>query len=157
MRNEFWKHQTEALLLWPLAIVISTSMIIVGIILMCLIDLGAGGLVFCGTILLILALSILFSNNKILTKIEFSESGILLKRLNKKILFVNWDEINEVTTTPFSRPITYLSFVSDKVKIDVELTKKMYDTIMTLCPNIYVKTQINNIERFKCFHKDGRK
>lgn len=156
MRNEFWKHQTEALLLWPLAIVISTSMIVVGIILMCLIDLGAGGLVFCGTILLILALSILFSNNKILTKIEFSESGILLKRLNKKILFVNWDEINEVTTTPFSRPITYL-FVSDKVKIDVELTKKMYDTIMTLCPNIYVKTQINNIERFKCFHKDGRK
>lgn len=153
MKVEFWKHQTEVLLIWPFAIIISALFTIIGLILMFVIDTSLGGMAFCGAICLILALAGIFANNRVLSKVKYSDSGILLKRFKKEILFLTWDEINEVTTTPVSRSITYLSFVSNKGKIDVELTKKMYEAIMKLCPNINVKTQINDIERFKGFHK----
>lgn len=158
MKKEFWVHEMSILFYWPLMITISSILIIVGII-MTIKFTFCWPILISGIFILILCLYAIFIKKEPLSKVEFSEDSIILKRFNKKIEIINWSDITEVKTisySPFARNANYLSFVSGNKHIEIVLTKKKYQTIMILCPNQNIKNQINNIDSFKWFHKDKK-
>lgn len=137
-------------------ILISIILIIIGIILSIIRSSGYSGMIFCGLIPLLAMICILTFNKGLLSKIIYSENGIIWKRFKKNIMFISWEEITEIKNTPISMYSSYLSFISNNKQIDVELTKKMYDAIMFICPP-NIKLQINDLEAFKCFHRNKNK
>ncbi len=153
MKFEFWKHETEILFICPLMITLSSMCILVGIFLTIIISKIYWFIILLGIFCLILCIGVIFLQKKTLTKVVFTEKEIILKRLNKELTSISWSQITKVKDTPYSRAISYLTFLTDKNQIDVVLTKKMYETIMLLCPYQDIKNQINNIECFRWFHK----
>ncbi|MBQ8522208.1 MAG: hypothetical protein IJ458_00915 [Clostridia bacterium] len=108
-------------------------------------------------VMLLLNTYAVFFEAKILYKVFFSNKGIRVKRLKKELLFINWEDITEVKATPYARGDSYLSFMIVNNQLDVDLTKKMYDTIMILCPYTGIKTMINNLPQFKWYHREKKK
>ncbi len=152
MKVEFWKHQSEILIAWPFFIVCSLVLIILGIILMITQSIGYFGMSLSGIIIFLPSVIYIFVNPKVLSKVEYSETGIVWKRFKKIILSMNWSDINSIRRVPVSPYMINLAFVSNNDEIVVEMTKKMCKTIMILCPEPFVKTQINEIEEYKCYH-----
>ncbi len=152
MKVIFWKHQSEILIALPFFLGCSLILIILGTILMIIQSLGFLGMLIFGIVMLFFSLIYGFVNPKIFSKVEYSENGIVCKRFNKILSSITWKDINSIRKIPLSRSMVNIAFVSNNDEIIVELTKKMYDTIMILCPEPYVKTQINEIEEFKWFH-----
>lgn len=108
-------------------------------------------------IMFIVSISILFFQKRFLSKVTFSNEGIEWTWLKKKILFINWSEISDIKEKPFSRVASYLSFIVGNQCIDVDLNKKMYNTIMIICPDYNIKKTINNIYCFKYLHREDDK
>lgn len=153
---EFWRHRSEIIIFWPFVFIFSFTFIISGIVLMIIKDLGFAGMILAGIIPLIISFILIISDTKLLSKIIISDKGIEWKKFKKQILFIDWHEIIEIKTTPISPTARYLSFVSNKGKIDLELTKKIYNTIMIVCPDSNVKMQINDLKDFKYLHKNNK-
>ncbi|HJD05862.1 MAG TPA: hypothetical protein IAB72_03180 [Candidatus Onthoplasma faecipullorum] len=81
-----------------------------------------------------------------------------MKRLNKLLFSVDWTEITDVNAnTPYNRYSKYLTFIAGDKRIDLVLTKKMYNSIMAICPYQIIKNEINRLEQFKWFHKNENK
>ena len=156
MKKEFWVHEMSILFYWPLMIIISSILIIVGIV-MTIKFTFCWPILATGLFILILCLYAIFIQKEPLSKVEFSEESIILKRFNKELQIIKWSNITEIKTisySPFARNANYLSFISGNKHIEIVLTKKKYQTIMILCPYENIKNQINNIDSFKWFHKN---
>ena len=70
---------------------------------------------------------------------------------------MKWSDIIDVKGYPYSnKGAYYMSFISKNDQIEFEPTKKMYDTIIELCPSPNLKYEINNIEYFKGFHRNKK-
>ncbi len=154
MKIEFWKHETELFIGW-ISLMILSSILFIGGIILSIKDIDIyWPVLLSGTIMLIISFCSLFFEKRTLSKVIFSEEGIEWKWLNKKIAFINWDDVIDVVPTPHGRGEFDLTFVSNKCNIDLGLTKKMYKAIMQICPNPNLKMIINNIDCFKYFHRD---
>jgi hypothetical protein len=149
----FWKHLPLIIYLVPVVLIFSISLIIAGIVNYETLGL----LIIFGAIILILFIGLMLIDKRILSKVIISEKGISWIWLNKKIIYFNWDEISDIKITPYSRTSCYLTFVIGEQQINIDLTKKMYNTIMDVCPIPNIKMLINNIEKFKCFHRKDYK
>lgn len=149
----FWKHLPLIIYLVPVVLIFSISLIIAGIVNYETLGL----LIIFGAIILILFIGLMLIDKRILSKVIISEKGISWIWLNKKIIYFNWDEISDIKLTPYSRTSSYLTFVIMEKQINVDLTKKMYNAIMNFCPIPNIKMLINNIEKFKCFHRKDYK
>ena len=79
-----------------------------------------------------------------------SEEGIETKWFKRQIALIHWDEITAVKTTPKGRSWN-LSFFSNNNKIEIQPTKKIFNSIMELCINQNVKNQIQNDIHLKWF------
>ena len=154
MRIKFWKNKYALCIFLPFISSASVIWIITGICLMILKSPGYGGMIVGGAFPLIIIMLCVIFDQRLSSKVIYSDEGIEWERFKKKILFLKWEEITEVKTTPISMYSCYLSFVSDKGQIDVELTKKMYDAIMYICPEPNIKIQINELQAYKWYHRE---
>lgn len=153
MRIKFWKNKYALCIFLPFFTLASAILIITGICLMIFKSPGYGGMIIGGVFPLTIIIFCVIFDSRLSSKVIYSDEGIEWERFKKKILFLKWEEITEVKTTPISMYSCYLSFVSDKGQIDVELTKKMYDAIMYICPEPNIKMQINELQSYKWYHR----
>lgn len=153
MKLTFWKHKYELFIGIISLVIISLSFLIAGIVLI-IKNHYYWPILILGLISLILTFYILFFQKRVLSKITFSDNGIEWSWLNKRILFINWNDITNIKSSPRGRGAEDLSIISYNDRIDISLTRKMYDAIMILCPYQNIKNQINNIDSFKWFHKN---
>ena len=155
MKKEFWAHQFGVLFIIPLATISSVSFLIFGIV-MTTKELGYWSIIAMGVLLTSLCIYTIFFQKKTLCKVIFSEEEIILKRLNKIITIMKWSDIIDVKGYLYGKGAYYMSFISKNDQIEFEPTKKMYDTIIELCPSPNLKYEINNIEYFKGFHRNKK-
>lgn len=151
---KFWKHGNTLIFFMFLLLLLCAITITLGI---CTINNNSLLSVF----LIFLVLSILYLNififdKKFLSKVIFTNDGIKWIWLKKEIEFIRWEDIVDVTDTIISRGGRYLTFITTNNKIHLDLTQSMYDTIMAICPIPNLKVRINEIEYFKCFHKNDK-
>ena len=152
MKTEFWKHQVEVLFAWPLAVCLSLTCSIVGIVLT-IKEVFYWPILVFGFLMLLICIYSIFFQKRTLSKVIFSESGIQVIRLKKKLMFINWNDITDVKSTPYSRGAHYLSFVAGSSQIDITPTKKIYEAIMILYPYQGIKTMINNNYHFRSLYR----
>lgn len=152
MKTKFWKHEFELLFVYPLFGIISFIIFLVGLILL-IQDKSFWPLMVAGLIFLILILNVVVFNKRILSKVIFSKDNIKLERFKKEINHIDWNEITNIESIPVGKGHFYLSFVSKNKRINVDLTKKMYATIMDICPSLNIKIKINEMNEFKWFHR----
>lgn len=108
---------------------------------------------FVGVALLVFLFYDIFINRNISSSVIFSEVGIEWKSFKKTVVSIRWDEITEIVDTIRGRGFRWLTFIAKDKRIDVELTQKMYNVIMILCPYQNLKRRIDDMECFKWFHR----
>lgn len=151
MKVTFWKNKNELFFGWLLSEIILTFLIIIFLIL--IITDKTYGFVAIGFILLFLInLYILFAQRSLLSKICFSKTCISWIWLKKEIQSINWEEITNIKVKNYGKT-RYLEFVAGDKSIDIDIDRKIYETIMVLCPYESQKSQINNLAAFKYLHK----
>ena len=79
-----------------------------------------------------------------------------MKHFGKEYLSIYWEDIVEINAYIYNLSAKYLSLVTKNARIDFHPSKKMYDTIMKVCPYESFKTRINNFEEFKWFHRNKK-
>lgn len=149
MKTTFWKNLS--FLVFGIVIVISLILIIV----ILSINIKPFWIVILsGSIILSLLIIIITTNKQCTSKVNFSESEIKIIHLHNVIKIINWNEITSVTSTPYGGRFSYyLTFNTCDEQINLDITQKMYNAIMDICPNPNIKMAIKNIERFKWFYK----
>lgn len=152
MKAKFWKN-TYALYFICCMSFISITLIIIGIIIT-IKYISLWPIILVGIIILFSCLYALFFKKKLLSQIILTNEGLECIMLKKQTLYIKWEEIINVKETPYSFTSSYLTFITYDKSIDIVLTKKIYNTIMEICPNQNLKALINNLESFKWFHKD---
>ncbi len=154
MKIKFWKHTTELWLAWMSLFIASLAVLIAGIILTIVKNIAFASLILLGFISIIyLTINIFFIEKKFTSRVIFSEKGIEVTHFKKSITFIAWNDIVRIKEITRVNAINWLSFVSSNNQIDISLTKKIYNTIMLICPINSIKFAINNINSYKCFHK----
>lgn len=144
MKVEFWKESGQLFIAIPCFSICSIGLIIAGIITSLI------PMLIAGCIFLLFTLCFLFYPNYALTKVILSEEGIETKWFKMQIALIHWDEITDVKTTPKGRSWN-LSFFSNNNKIEIQPTKKIFNSIMKLCINQNVKNKIQNDIHLKWF------
>ncbi len=144
MKKEFWKESGQLFIVIPCFSICSIGLIIAGII-TSLIPMLIAGCIFS-----LFTLCFLFAPNYTLTKVFLSEEGIEIKWFKSQIAFMHWNEITDVKTTPKGRSLN-LTFFSKNNKIEIQPTKKIFNSIMKLCINPNIKNQIQNDIHLKWF------
>ncbi len=153
MEYKFWKHAPLILIAIPVLYISSVIFLIVGSIYFNELWL----MIVIGLFILILGFFLIFFDKKYLSKISYTEEGVAWTWLNRNIIFFKWDEITDVKATSYSWTSSYLTFVIGEQQINIDLTKKMYNTIMDICPNPNIKMMINNIYCFRGYHRKDYK
>ena len=155
MEVKFWKH--ESLFYGSLFCVGLTFIGVISFIIITIMNktLWIGLLFFL--CLFILSILQLFLDKKTLSKIFVTNDGIKELWLNKELCFIKWEDIIDVEDTTYAWGGRYLSFTTANCTLHIGLTQKKYDTIMAICPIPNLKVRINEIEYFKCFHKNDNK
>ncbi len=148
MKVKFLKHKFEFIVL-IFALIIALSFI--GLAFIRLYDLWLMS-VF-GFVALCFILYELFIDKRISSMVIYSEQGIECKSFKKIITYFKWEEITEIIDTTRGRSFHWLTFIAKDKRIDVELTQKMYNVIMILCPYQNLKRRIDDMECFKWFHR----
>ncbi len=153
MKTKFWNHRLELFLGGTIATLLSISIFIVGIILT-IINKIYFPLIIIGILMIIIIIYSYFIDKRMLSNVIFSDNGIECRWLKKKVDFVKWEEITDVKAVPHGIAIHNLSFIVGNKHINVGLSKKMYNTIMLICPETNLKLQIKNLKEFKHLHKN---
>ncbi len=148
MKVEFWKNRTE-LIIFSILLVLSFILILIGTMSFATLF----PFFICGSLLGISCIITLFFYKAPLTKIFLSNDGIECKWFKHKITLISWEEIFEVKENQRSFALSYLRLIAKNKQIDIDLTKKIYKTIIILCPYEHIKTEINIIPYFKYLHE----
>ena len=158
MKISFWRFKGDLIRTPICLLIISILLSVTGVVFIRDYDKTAGIILICGNLFIILLVAtIILFVKKYLSKITFSNNGFEITRFKKSLISYNWSDITNVKTTPYAKGHgSYLCFVIGDNKVDIQLTKKMYDAIMILCPYAGIKTMINNIGQFYYFHKDKK-
>lgn len=127
----------------------SLCLIIIGIVFFS----NLGALILVALLILIYPIYMLFIDKRLSSIVIYSEEGIEWMSFKKSVEFIRWDEITEITETRRGRNFYWLTFMAKERRIDVELTKKMYNIIMILCPYQNLKNRIDDLENFKVLHR----
>lgn len=148
MKVKFWKKATELISICVL-LGFSIMVLIIGMILSFA---SQWGCLIIGAVLCFFVFLVIIFYKQPFSKVLISDEGIEHKWFNKKITFIGWSDIIEINEISRSRDLSYLVFISKDNQLDVGLTKKMYETIMILCPYEHIKNKINNLNYFKYLH-----
>ena len=158
MKISFWRFKGDLISCAIILSVISIILSVTGVVFIRDYDNTAGIILICVNLLIILLfVGTMLLGKKYLSKITFSNNGFEITRFKKCLISYDWGDITDIKTTPYAKGFgNYLCFVIGDNKLDIQLTKKMYDTIMILCPYAGIKTMINNIGQFYYFHKNKK-
>ena len=156
MEIKFWAHEFELLFFYPFFLAISFAIFLAGLILM-FTDLSFYPLMLMGLVFLIILICSLFFDKRPLSKVVITENYIALERMKKEISKISWSEVTDVDSVPVGKGRFYLSFISNKQEISVDITKKMYKALVQLCPNFNIIMKINQMNEFKWLHKEDNK
>ena len=103
-------------------------------------------LFLAGIVILLIFIFAVFEEKRMPSKVIFSEVGIVWLFFRKTVTYIEWTEITEITTKIRGRGVRDLSFIAGDKRIDVSLTKKMYDVIMLICPEPNIKMDIKELK-----------
>lgn len=156
LKITFWKHKLEIYVYFTFFLPVSLGLFLAGLILTIQDAENFWPLLVLGIFILFCIIIIFFDEKRIVAKVIFSDDGIEWRWFKKTILFIDWTEITDITTRFRGRGNYDLSFIANDKRIDVWLTKKIYNTIIIICPEPNVKMQINNLKEFEwCHNKDN--
>ena len=156
LKITFWKHKLEIYVYFTLFLPVSLGLFLAALILTIQDAENFWPLLVLGIFILFCIIIIFFDEKRIMAKVIFSDDGIEWIWFKKTVLFIKWTEITDITTRFRGRGNYDLSFIANDKRIDVWLTKKIYNTIMIICPEPNVKMQINNLKEFEwCHNKDN--
>ncbi len=79
-----------------------------------------------------------------LSKVIITDEGVEIKYGKKQLAYINWFDVTKVDAAMIPRT-WYLIFFSDEKRIEVALSPKLYQTIMDLCPSLFVRTQLDSL------------
>lgn len=152
MKAVFWKKGFIFLVVCFMMLLFPLTLIIAGIITTIrdgqfniMIVVGIGCLAMCIRLLLY---------KDTFTKIILSDTGIELKYGKKQLAFIEWLNITDVDTK-FSSKLTYLVFMEGDTKIECVAGMELFNTIMDICPNRYIKNRIEDLPALE-FYKNRR-
>lgn len=94
----------------------------------------------------------LFGKKSTLSIIEIADDGITCFWLGKTITKFQWSEIKTVQTKANGWSEPYLRLTTDTRQIDIEMTRKIYHTILVLCPNENITANLKAIKRFQRYN-----
>ncbi len=153
MKVKIWKH-TVGFFSIVFCIVLILIMIIISIIKVIKDYHYWAMLVLFVLFLIYFLLYLIFSKNA-LSKVVFSEDGIEWIRFKKQIAFIRWDEISDVKQTLAGKYSYCLTFIAGSKRIDIDVSsKKIYNSIIQICPEPNIRMMINEINSLKYFHRD---
>ncbi len=155
MRFEFWINRTKILFGLPFILLLLFTETITTSIFYFLFDYRFlwPSLLLC-VFLLIVSILWPFLDKSVLTKIVFSNDGIECRRLKKQTAFIHWEEITEIGGKPSGMTIGYLQINSKDYELKIELSKKMYNVIMQVCPIVQIRERISSMEEFRFYRKN---
>lgn len=158
MKREFWQDPTTTLLFYLMLSLAIIPFEILGIVLYVTDPENSIVFIVATFILLFAILDFLLGENRMyVTKIIFFDDKIVLKRFNKELNSIKWSEIIKVEEGSYSLARRYIIFVAEDSEIATYPTKKMYQTIISVCPYENLRTMINNLEMFKWYHRKDSK
>jgi hypothetical protein len=102
--------------------------------------------------ILMICIAALIEKKRIFSTVTFSNEGVEWRLFKKQVLFIKWEEIADVKQTHYGM-IHQVALFRGQEKIEMEVLRKMYNTIMTICPMPDVKIKINELPCLKFFHK----
>ena len=102
--------------------------------------------------LICIVVLLIFPKN-FLSKIVVSKEGIEWRLYKKRISFITWDEVTDVREKTVGRGNTHIVFYRGSDKIQMEISRKLYNAIMELCENQGVKSRLRNLNRNKIYQK----
>lgn len=94
----------------------------------------------------------LLGKKSTLSMIEIADDGIVCSWLGKTITKFQWSEIKTVQTKANGWSEPYLRLTTDTRQIDIEMTRKIYHTILVLCPNENITANLKAIKRFQRYN-----
>ena len=150
MKYEFWAYGGINILLWPTYFISCAGIFIFAIVMN---DKTSIYPVIIGFIFIILGLLVIFLNPKILTKIVFTTKGVALKRYNKIIVNIDWENVIEIYEVCYARANKIAYIKSNDAQIEIFPTRKIYNAIMDVCPYESFKHIFNELEAFKWYHR----
>ena len=149
-RYEFWLCGVENLIVWPIYFAVSIGIMIIGIPFN---NEASLYYIMVGIILDIIYILIILFHPKVLAKIIFTTEDITLKRFNKELVNIKWEDIINIDEKCVIIGTILVSFNTTTNKIEISPTKKFYNAIMYVCPYESFKHIINELEAFKCYHR----
>lgn len=157
MKVTFWKHKFQLVVFLTVFMPIVLALFIAGLVMIILDVENFWPLFLAGIVSLLGSIFMLFEEKRMPSKVIFSEVGIVWLFLRKTVTYIEWTEITEITTKIRGRGVRDLSFIAGDKRIDVTLTKKMYDAIMIICPEPNIKMDIKELkEKYMLIWKMGR-
>lgn len=155
MKVTFWKHKLELLVGGLLASLLSLALLLAGVI-QTILEPYFWPMILVGVVCVGVTVIAFVQEKRLLSKVTYSEEGIECNWCKTQVASIKWADVTDVVATAHERGTEDLSFVAKDTQIDVSLTKKMYDTIIEVCPNEDIKTKLNGIECFKKFHAEQK-
>ena len=146
MKVTFWKHKFELIAFFVVFMPMVLALFIAGLVMTILDAENFWPLFLAGIVILLIFIFAVFEEKRMPSKVIFSEVGIVWIFLKKTITYIEWTEITEITTKSRGRGVRDLSFIAGDKRIDVTLTKKMYDAIMIICPEPNIKMDIKELK-----------
>ncbi len=147
-KYEFWAYGVDLILLLPTYFLGCLIIIICGIIPTFYLNLVIIGISFIAILIIMI-----FSYPRMLAKIILTPDSITLKRFNKILVSIDWDDVIEIDEK-FVTIGSKIPFIkSTNSKINLSPTKKLYNAIMDVCPYESFKHIFNELEAFKWYHR----
>lgn len=146
MKVTFWKHKFQLVIFLTVFMPMVLALFIAGLVMTILDAENFWPLFLAGIVILLIFIFAVFEEKRMPSKVIFSEVGIVWIFLKKTITYIEWTEITEITTKIRGRGVRDLSFIAGDKRIDVSLTKKMYDVIMLICPEPNIKMDIKELK-----------
>lgn len=96
-------------------------------------------------------------NKEVLSRICISEDGIKVFRLKKELNYLLWSDIEVVERTTIHGTQVCLCLLSRNNKIEIAITKKIYNAIMDTCPFVNIKNRINEFDCFRLLARNKKR
>lgn len=96
-------------------------------------------------------------SKEVLSRISLSEEGIKVIRLKKELNYLLWTDIVEIERTTLHGTQVGLCFITHNNKIEIAITKKIYNSIISICPYQHIKNRINEFDCFRLLAKSKHK
>lgn len=152
MQVEFWKQGLIVIVVLSVGMLLPLGLIIAGII-MAINGSELWILIPIGVLVLFICLLEAIVDKDKFTKVILDNNGITTKCRKSNTDHISWCDVTDVKITWVARGILYLSFVGNNRQIDVALSQMVYNAVMELCSNRYVKSTIEDIPRLDYYKK----